>query len=48
MSPRPGRIAAEVAVDIPQPRAALSVDSQEQVELRKLVRARLAGMDAHG
>jgi NitT/TauT family transport system ATP-binding protein len=48
MSPRPGRIAAVVPVDIAQPRSALSVDSSEQVEIRRVVRAWLAGMGAHG
>ena len=46
MSPRPGRISAVIAVDIPQPRSGLSVESTEQVDIRRQVRARLAGMQA--
>jgi NitT/TauT family transport system ATP-binding protein len=45
MSPRPGRIAAVVDIDIPRPRSALSVDAPEQVALRRVVRAHLAGVD---
>jgi NitT/TauT family transport system ATP-binding protein len=48
MTPRPGRIAAVVPVDLPQPRSSLSVDSPEQVAIRRIVRGHLAGIDGHG
>ncbi len=47
MSPRPGRIAAMVDVDIPRPRSALAVDTPEQVAVRRVVRKHLAGVDRH-
>lgn len=47
MSPRPGRIAAMVDVDIPQPRSTMAVDAPEQVAIRRLVRGHLAGMEHH-
>jgi NitT/TauT family transport system ATP-binding protein len=47
MSPRPGRIAAVVDVDIPRPRSALAVDAPEQVAVRRIVRTHLAGVDRH-
>ena len=47
MSPRPGRIAGVVDVDIPRPRSTLAVDAPEQVSVRRVVRGHLAGMEHH-
>jgi NitT/TauT family transport system ATP-binding protein len=47
MSPRPGRIAAVIDVDIPQPRSTMAVDAPEQVAIRRVVRSHLAGMESH-
>jgi NitT/TauT family transport system ATP-binding protein len=47
MSPRPGRIAAVIDVDIPRPRSTQAVDAPEQVAIRRIVRSHLAGMEHH-
>ncbi|HEY4164164.1 MAG TPA: ABC transporter ATP-binding protein [Dongiaceae bacterium] len=47
MSPRPGRIAAVIDVDIARPRSTQAVDAPEQVAIRRVVRSHLAGMEAH-
>ncbi|MDQ0391538.1 ABC transporter ATP-binding protein [Labrys monachus] len=47
MSPRPGRIAAVVDIDIARPRSTLAVDAPEQVAARRVVRSHLAGAEHH-
>jgi NitT/TauT family transport system ATP-binding protein len=47
MSPRPGRIAASIDIDLPQPRSTSSVDEPEQVAIRRQVRGHLAQVLDH-